>query len=205
MTFSCSRCGKTHEVEVHPSINVSGQPALKQSVLDGSLFLWQCPSCGASNLARYQTLYHDPEEKLMVWLLPAGAAVPEGVAEAVKELGGYTLRRVSDVGTLIEKVKIHETGLDDLVLEMCKKVTRLELADKAADASLLEAPLKFYRTEGADNEIVFSFPQSGEMKLVNVGFNVYEDCRGIVLRNPSLLPPAGFADIGPAWIDRFFR
>ena len=42
------------------------------------------------------------------------------------------------------------------------------------------------------------------MKLVNVGFNVYEDCRGILLRNPRIQPPAGFADIGPDWVQRFF-
>ena len=122
---SCSRCGGKHSVETYPSINVALNPDLKTRVQDGSLFVWECPYCGARNLLKYQTLYHDPAEKLMVWLLPGDAEPPAQVADAVKELDGYTLRLVREVGDLVEKVKIHACGLDDVLVEMCKYVTRL--------------------------------------------------------------------------------
>ena len=178
-------------------------PELKTRVKDGSLFLWECPYCGARNLARYQTLYHDPDSKLMVWLLPGEEQPPQAVEEAVKELEGYTLRRVKDVGELIEKVNIHDAGLEDTVLEMCKWVTRRELAAKNPAAAT--AALKFLRMEGADNELVMAFPLDGQMQVVNVGFNVYEDARGILLRNPAVRPAPGFAEVNAAWIEQFFR
>ena len=200
---SCSKCHRTTEIEVRQSINVALDPQLKARVKDGSLFLWECPCCGQRNLARYQTLYHDPEAKLMVWLLPGDAQPPQAVEDAVKELEDYTLRRVRDVGELVEKVNLHDAGLEDTVLEMCKWVTRRELAAKNPAAAT--ASLKFLRMEGADNELVMAFPLNGQMQVVNVGFNVYEDARGILLRNPAIRPDAGFAEVDAAWIEQFFR
>ena len=200
---SCNRCGESHGVPTYPSINVALDPDLKARVRDGSLFVWECPHCGARNLLKYETLYHDPAEKLMVWLLPGQAQPPQAVAEAVKQLEGYTLRIVREVGDLIEKVNLHDANLDDTVLEMCKWVTRRELAEKNPEAA--DAKLKFLRMEGADNELVMAFPLNGQMQVVNVGFNVYEDARGILMRNPSVKPADGFAEVNADWIDQFFR
>ena len=200
---SCKNCQKPTEIDVRQSINVALDPELNARVKDGSLFVWECPYCGHRNLALYQTLYHDPDAKLMVWLLPGEAQPPQQVAEAVKQLEGYTLRIVREVGDLIEKVNLHDAGLDDTVLEMCKWVTRRELAEKNPEA--LNAKLRFLRTEGADNELVMAFPLNGQMQVVNIGFNVYEDARGILQRNPSVKPAEGFAQIDADWIEQFFR
>ena len=200
---NCNYCQKSTEVEVRPSINVALDPDLKARVKDGSLFVWECPYCGHRNLAKYQTLYHDPDAKLMVWLLPGADEPPKAVADAVKELEGYTLRLVREVGDLVEKVNVHDAALDDTVLEMCKWVTRRELAAKNPEAA--NAALRFLRLEGADNDLVMAFPLNGQMQVVNIGFNVYEDARGILSRNPSVKPAEGFAQVDAAWIDQFFR
>ena len=202
---NCSHCGQAHSVETYPSINTALDPDLKSRVRDGSLFVWECPHCGTRNLLKYQTLYHDPEGRLMVWLLPGGEEPPQAVEEAVKALEGYTLRLVREVGDLVEKVNIHEAGLDDVTLEMCKHVTRMELAEKHRRDDFLDAPLKFYRMEGADNELVFSFPLDGQLQVVNIGFNVYEDARGILSRHPDVAPEPGFAQVDAAWLSRYFR
>ena len=200
---SCSHCHQPTEIDVRQSINVALDPELKNRVKDGSLFVWECPYCGHRNLALYQTLYHDPDSKLMVWLLPGDAQPPQQVAEAVKQLEGYTLRIVREVGDLIEKVNLHDAGLDDTVLEMCKWVTRRELAEK--NPAAMDARLRFLRLEGADNDLVIALPLNGQMQVVNIGFNVYEDARGILQRNPSVKPAEGFAEINADWIEQFFR
>ncbi len=128
---------------------------------------------------------------------------PKAVEEAVKDLEGYTLRRVREVGELVEKVNIHDAGLDDCVLEMCKWVTRRELATKYPSAA--SAALKFLRLDGADHDLVLAFPLDGQMQVVNVGFNVYEDARGILARNPAVKPAKGFARVDQDWIEQFFR
>ena len=202
---SCSRCGGAHSVETYPSINTALNPDLKDRVRDGSLFVWECPHCGARNLLKYETLYHDPEEKLMVWLLPGDAQPPQAVADAVRNLEGYSLRLVREVGDLVEKVNIHACGLDDTIVEMCKYVTRMEMADQQKRPDILDAALRFFKVDGPDHDLVFSFPLDGEMKVVNVGFNVYEDARGILGRNPSVRPSQGFAVVDAAWLGQFFR
>ena len=199
---NCNHCHRPTEIELRPSINVALDPQLKARVKDGSLFVWECPYCGHRNLARYQTLYHDPDAKLMVWLLPDGQEPPKAVEDAVKELDGYTLRLVTEVGDLIEKVNIHDAGLEDTVLEMCKWVTLRELSEKNPAAAA--AQLRFLRAEGADNDLVFAFPLDGQMQVLGVGFNVYEDARGILSRNPSVQPARGFARVDAAWVGRFF-
>ena len=43
------------------------------------------------------------------------------------------------------------------------------------------------------------------MHGARTGFHVYEDCRGILQRNPAVHPDKGFAQIDQEWIARFFR
>ena len=209
---TCSSCGEKHEVAYYSGINTAEEPELKTGVKDGSIFLWECPHCGKTNLASGQTIYHDPEEKLMVWLLPPGIVgedkvkiIEDSLIKASEALEGYTFRRVDDVGSLIEKVNIHDAGLDDTAIEMCKYVTKMELAEKGGDKAALEAPFKFFRIDGPDNELSFTYPAEGHMQVVQIGFNVYEDCAGIIRRNPALKPSGGFPRIDQGWITRFFR
>ena len=211
----CPHCGKTHLLQVYGSINSSEDPSLAAQAGDGSLFIWECPGCGQRNLLKSELLYHDPDRKFMIWLLPEGsldAAVAPGlenrIAEIATHLDGYVLRRVPDVSSFIEKVGIFQAGLDDMVMEMCKYVTKMELSEKAGAKSdaIMAAPFRFFRLQGADNEMVLSFPMDGAMQGVNVGFNVYEDCRGILGRNPSVAESVeGFAKIDADWLSRFFR
>lgn len=205
----CSKCGQQHKVIVYKSINISDNPELKAKVADGSLFLWECPHCGQMNLARYETLYHDPAGKLMVWLIPAGEiseAQMQAITMHTKAMGGYTLRRVNDMGTLMEKVLVAEAGLDDIVLEMCKYVTKLEMLQKSVPAEqkdeFMASTFHFYRCEGEGDEriITFMYALDGQMLGVNIGWNVYQDCAGILERNPQIRPEEGFAKIDAEWL-----
>lgn len=205
----CSKCGQQHKVIVYKSINISDNPELKAKVADGSLFLWECPHCGQMNLAKYETLYHDPEGKQMIWLIPSGEiseAQMQAITMHTKAMGGYTLRRVNDMGTLMEKVLVAEAGLDDIVLEMCKYVTKLEMLQKSVPAEqkdeFMASTFHFYRCEGEGDEriITFMYALDGQMLGVNIGWNVYQDCAGILERNPQIRPEEGFAKIDAEWL-----
>ena len=205
----CSKCGEKQVIRIYRSINVSEDPQLKEKVRNGSLFLWECPHCGQVNLAKYETLYHDPAARLMVWLLPEGD-ISETQIKAItmhtKAMGGYTLRRVTDMGSLMEKVLIHDAGLDDVVLEMCKYVTKMEMISKITgkdnQEALMKAKFNFYRIEGEADErmITLMFPQDGKMSGVNIGWNVYQDCEGILSRNPHIRPGEGFVNVDADWL-----
>ena len=208
----CSSCGNIHEITFFNGINVREEPDLKDKVKDGSLFLWECPRCGKTNLVSGQVIYHDPDEKLMFWLLPPGSVPEDKVAiiensllEASQTLEGYTFRRVDDAGSLIEKVNILDSGLDDTVIEIVKYVTKMEMAQKGGGHDLSDTSFKFFRIEGPDHELTFTYPEAGQMQGVQIGFNVYEDCAGILRRNPSIKPAGGFPRINQEWVARFFR
>ena len=178
-TTQCSRCGAEHSVSVPQSVNVATDPDLKEKVRSGELFTWACPHCGASNLLS------------VPFLSPA----PLG-AEGLQE--GYTGRQVRTVGDLVEKIKIFDADLDDITIEMCKFVTCQELKK--------DVSLRFAGLNGADGEMTFTYPQDGQMELVAVGFNVYEDCAGILRRNPQIRESVqGLACIDQAWLSRYFR
>lgn len=206
---ACSRCGQQNKITIYRSINISENPELKEKVMNGNLFLWECPHCGQVNLARYETLYHDPEAKLMIWLIPSGEISETQMAAITmhtKAMGGYTLRRVADMGALMEKVLIRNSGLDDAVIELVKYVTKIEMlskmVDKEKESEFLSCPFHFYRQEGEgeDRLLTFSYPLDGQMLGVNVGWNVYQDCLGIFERNPVMKPEEGFASVDAEWL-----
>ena len=77
ITAKCAKCGAETDMNTYPDINVSKSPELKEKVKNGSIFLWSCEHCGQVNLTPFQTLYHDPEEKLMIWLTPSNMSFSE--------------------------------------------------------------------------------------------------------------------------------
>ena len=209
--YTCTGCGEQYSVTVYDSINAAETPELKAAVLDGSAFVRQCPHCGCPNLLRYRMLYHDPSEKLMIWLTCGSEELEEqvrGVYGSIEELKDYTTRFVDDAGSLIEKLKIFDAGLDDVIVEMTKYVTKLELCEKDKEhaEAILDAQFKFFSLDGADNLITLAYPADGQMQMVEVGFNVYEDCRGIVKRNPAITEAAsGFVKVNKDWLAKYVR
>jgi len=198
--MKCSRCGKVFNVDAVASINTERDPELKSKLLSGELFLHECPHCGARTLAKHPLLYHDPSEKVMVWLSDGSVDTESRMNAAVvaEGLEGYSCRIVDTPGQMIEKVKIFDSGLDDMTLEMAKFVTRQELGK---DVDLL-----FFGLDGADNEITLTYPEAGQMQLVRIGFNVYEDCAGILLRNPDIKKSAtGLCRVDRRFIEAFLK
>ncbi len=182
---SCLKCGCAFTMDAVPSVDVCADPSLKEKVLSGELFKWTCPSCGTVNLVKYPLMYHDPSQNLLLVLSDAPLNASEIPA-------GMTARRVRSVGELVEKIKIFDAGLDDVAVELCKFVTIREM-----DRSDVE--LKFVSLEGADHEMIFTYPDKGEMQMLSVGFNVYEDSCAILSRHPSV-KPSGLATVDASWL-----
>lgn len=177
----CVSCGHVWEPEIPTTIDSS----LKEKVKDGSLFLLACPQCGKPCLAEGPFIYHDKAEKILVVYSRTSLnfqQIPEG----------YTCRFVDELGNLVEKVKIFDAGLSDIAVEICKYVTRQELGR--------DIDLKFLKMNGTDGEITFTYPQDGQMQMLEVGGNVYSDALAILSRNPSL-QVGGMQKIDRYWLE----
>ena len=187
--FRCNRCGTEYDVQLPSSVNVGVNPELKEKVLSAEMFLHPCPSCGEINLVRGNMVYVDPVQKIILCLTDSSISSSEGVPE-------HTCRLVGSIGELIEKIKIFDASLDDVAIEMCKFVTLQELGR--------DVDLKFYRMDGPDNEIILTYPKDGNMEMLSIGFNVYEDCMGIISRNPALRNGAeSLVKVDAQWLRRY--
>lgn len=197
----CQSCGRAHKAEYYGNINIAEHPELKTAVLDGSLFTWQCEQCGQNNLLHYPLVYHDPQQMLMYWVSPSEEDIEriKPVIEGATQLSDYQLRIIDSPGELIEKIKIHSYGLDDLAMEICKYVTCNELEK--------DVELRFLQLEGSDSDLILTYPSSEQnMEMIAVGMNVYEDACAILSRNPEIKNAArGLVRVGPDLIKRFFR
>ena len=200
LVIKCRRCSADIPVRPVSVINSSENPELKNELVDGKLFIRECPVCGERQLVRFPLLYHDPSEKLLVWLSDENPETEAQMKKAVVVEGmeGYSGRIVDTPGQLIEKIKIFDAGLDDIAMELCKFVTRQETGK---DVDML-----FFGFDGADNEITLTYPENGEMQMLRIGFNVYEDCAGIAVRNPELKKAAaGLTRVSRSWVESFIR
>lgn len=189
-------------------INVGGKPELKEKVLSGEFFLRR-DGGGNLGIEASETLYHDPDGKIMVWLNPSQEALA-GAASLVDSVEGYIFRIAGSVGELIEKIKIHDAGFDDVVMELCKYAAKLDLQDSMKEDPRIEgiraAEFRFFRTEGADMEIQFAYPLSGKMEMLAVPLSMYENARAIVARNPVFKErSAGFVKVDALWLAGIIR
>ena len=191
INMQCRSCSKEYSVPFNGIINVGSDPDLRVRVASGEFFLHECPYCGAKNLIPAQNcLYHDALNKIMIVFSPLSLKMEDVPQD-------YTCRLVGSIGELIEKVKIFSASLDDVVIEMCKYVLRGEMKK--------DVDLKFVGISGADSEMTFTYPQNSRIEMIAVGFNVYEDCAGIVRRNPELHEAArGCVTVDKDWLKKFF-
>ena len=122
--------------------------------------------------------------------------------------GGGLTAEVSDFGALLVRLWVPDKDgkLDDVVLEMCKYVTKLEMLQKSVSAEqkdeFMATTFHFYKSEGEDDAriLTFMYGFNGQMLGVNIGWNVYQDCAGILERNPQIRPEDGFAQIDATWL-----
>ena len=123
---TCPSCHHEGDFEVWDSINTVLDPAMKEKVLNQSIFLYTCPNCGETFRLNYPTLYHQMEDLVMIYL------VPESEVEKTYEMfygenaladyrtEKYLYRIVTSANQLIEKIKIFDAGKDDRIIELVK-------------------------------------------------------------------------------------
>jgi len=123
---TCPSCHHEGDFELWDSINTALDPEMKEKVLNQSIFLYTCPSCGETFRLNYSTLYHQMEDLVMIYL------VPESEVEKTYEMfygenaladyrtEKYLYRIVTSANQLVEKIQIFDAGKDDRVMELVK-------------------------------------------------------------------------------------
>ena len=126
----CPKCGHEQSVTLYDSINIKDDPQLKQHLLANKLNAVQCPQCAFSFVVDKPLLYHDPERRIMIYLLPTRD--PTNVAAAEKQFRDVldSLRHLTpEIGATLE---IH------LVLSRSELVERIFLLEAQLDPRIIE-------------------------------------------------------------------
>lgn len=144
-TVTCPHCGKTGALTVWQSINVQLNPEAKKSLMDGSLFSYECEECGNKMLLAYDVLYHDMEKKVMIQCAEKDEVVKSAISSWQGMLGNeplakankdYRMRIVRNPNELREKVYIFDHKLDDRAIELMKVIIYTQLKSQNQDMNI---------------------------------------------------------------------
>ncbi len=163
MTITCPTCGKKTKTLVHNAVDATQNPELKASVLDGTIFMFQCPGCGEVARMNQDFVYSDPNRKLMI----AYACTEKSVSDmesgitATKEqysaMGiAVSYRITRDVQSLSEKVLIAEDGFDDRVVEVIKAAYANEAHEQNPDTPFTRIQYISQASKTAGYDLVFT-------------------------------------------------
>ena len=124
----CPQCRQTSEFTIWDSINVFLDPEMRDELMKGNVFRWVCPHCGKLLSAHFDTLYHDPPNKFMVYLFYREVDEDKKYDlshQTIPDKGleyGYSFRVVYEPNRLLEKIRIFEQGLNDIAIEKMKYI-----------------------------------------------------------------------------------
>jgi len=176
--------------QIHRSVNVTTEPALKEQLLSGRLFGFACPSCGrVSRVVHPELVYHDVPRGLLIQMDALGKFDAASLRQLESSLPPST-RVVHDSNAMLEKVKIFDAELDDRVVEVLKLVVGSQKAEDTATRYLFEGTGTPNNPEGRD--LRFTLLSSKGVSGLAVPCAAYEDVR-------AKLESAGKLGPLPAW------
>jgi hypothetical protein len=113
----------------YDSVNVSLNSDYKERLINGELTIFTCHKCEYQVEMVYPILYHDMENKLMIYLDPDGQLDLNGLGNKQFLFGtllkdSYRYRIVSTREELVEKILIFDDNLDDRPFELFKYYIR---------------------------------------------------------------------------------
>ena len=133
--ITCPKCEAESDFVIWDSINTMLNPEMKDKILNGEAFKWECPHCGHKMKVLHHILYHQMEDDIMIYYVPGDKTeaielmkgifrdVDGGILaleEELKPFANYRNRVVGTPNELIEKIQIFDEGLDDRVIELMK-------------------------------------------------------------------------------------
>jgi hypothetical protein len=155
----CPACGSHHDSALVQTIDTAENPADKAKLLAGELNVLAC-SCGKRTQLAANILYSDKARGYFCQVVPGGEQAMEEAAAAFAASGVSGVRRlVPSQNALVEKVKLHDAGLQDWTIEMIKVLLLASIGE-------LDRVLLF---EEADDEVIrwVMFNEDGEAERVS--------------------------------------
>jgi predicted nucleic-acid-binding Zn-ribbon protein len=162
----CSKCGESIDFEVFRSVNAHTDPELAAKAKSRELFKCKCPKCGNESYVNYDFLYNDPDKRIMIYMIFEENKLKD-ICKLLssKEIPGYTMRVVGSQQSLVEKIMMFESGLDDRSVEIGKSVMYYNNYKLFKEAGVSQ--IRFNHREDGSNEFLMI---AGSKLFARVGF-----------------------------------
>ncbi len=122
MYSPCKYCGEFNEMETYYNLDSRKHPQQKRKLIKNELFKYECKKCGAVYLLAYDMMYHDAENKVIIYLdamMKHTKKIKRKIRKQKKQLGkDYRFRIVKSASSLSEKAIIFEHKYDDRIIEL---------------------------------------------------------------------------------------
>lgn len=135
ITYKCEFCGKPFDTVVYDSVNVDLDPELREKILNGSLFMHECPHCHKKNAILVPMIYHDMKNRFMIFSgdyeyvysgyeSTENKYIPKDVADSYRYVGA------TNYDELTNKIIALENSLDHRIVELVNCFTGIKLNEK---------------------------------------------------------------------------
>lgn len=142
--IACDHCGKMMRTKVYPIININEVPKLRSKIMDASLFIQKCPSCGKDVMFPYSTIYSDDRNGLIISMACDEKEYADALAlNKSTDMYGNMMRQINANGELrlvrtplelAEKVCVRESHYDDRIMELMKFHLLLKMREQGNPA-----------------------------------------------------------------------
>jgi len=125
----CTECGHENEVTICVGLNAQLDTEKFVSLLNGTLFNFDCGGCGKRGHLNYDMIYHDIVHRVIIHYVTSekSLATAKESIEKMRTMEGenampkdYRYRIVKSQNALREKALLFNYGLDDRVMEILK-------------------------------------------------------------------------------------
>ena len=176
--LNCPHCEARQPFVLYGRVDAAKDPALKAGLLSGELMRLDCTDCGRSSMIAHDMLYHDAEDKLLVWLTEGEEAadidrpLPPRLLDVDNE--DYLLRIVTSYNALCEKIRLAAEGLSDVRVELFKLLWLLYRKRP------VNQPMFFDHRDEAEGSLVFVVLEEGQPEGFAVAQEEFERVLGPV-------------------------
>ena len=142
--INCPYCHHKQNFEIMQVI----EPEKKESIIDGSFGWFTCEECGKSARLISSFLYHDKEQKLMIYLVTGESEMDKDYEKKnmlniinkspdIDDSREYTCRFAYEIDEVAEKIMIFEDRLNDRVIELLKPIYFTKAQEELEDTRVM--------------------------------------------------------------------
>ena len=201
---ACPKCSKEFKTVIYESINTDYSPDIAESVINGKLFEATCPACGFVAHLEYDILYNDLKHDTWIWVLHPNNKDYHSKVSEIRTTHyplEFNTRIVSDMNELREKVACLEAGVDDRVVELCKRFFALSIISQNPDFQIKNA----YFSCTNKKPVVTFYNNDGGEAYCYLEKDIYEKMAKLFEKPLQEMKPEPFMIIDAKWADDFFQ